>query len=66
MLNDESKYLDPEVHMLLKAKRAYAIMRGGQRGSSDRQHDSVLVVDCPVIDEEAEDEGLFSLVSFFP
>lgn len=45
-----------------KAKRAYAITRGGQRGSSDRQHDSVLVVDCPVIDEEAEDEGLFSLV----
>lgn len=40
----------------------YAIARGGQRGSSNPAFDVILIHDCPAIDEEAEDEGVYSLV----
>jgi superfamily II DNA/RNA helicase len=45
-----------------KAKKDYAICRGGKRGSADGNHDAILVRDCTPIDEEAADEGLLSLV----
>ncbi|KAF8950950.1 hypothetical protein BDZ97DRAFT_1891098 [Flammula alnicola] len=45
-----------------KARRNHAIARGGKRGSNDPGLDAILIRDCPAIDEEAEDEGLYSLV----
>ncbi|KAF8808257.1 hypothetical protein BYT27DRAFT_7049518, partial [Phlegmacium glaucopus] len=40
----------------------HAIARGGKRGSNDPKHDVILILDCPAIDEEADDEGLYSFV----
>lgn len=45
-----------------KAKKKYAENRGLKRGSRDGKHDAVLVPDCPPIDHESTDEGLYSLV----
>ncbi|KAF8961576.1 P-loop containing nucleoside triphosphate hydrolase protein [Flammula alnicola] len=45
-----------------KARKTHAIARGGKRGSNDLKDDAILIRDCPAIDEEAEDEGLYSLV----
>ncbi|KDR71310.1 hypothetical protein GALMADRAFT_1345788 [Galerina marginata CBS 339.88] len=45
-----------------KARKNYAIARGGQRGSNDPTHDAILVRDHPAIDDKAEDEGLYSLI----
>jgi len=45
-----------------KARKNYAIARGGQRGSNNPALDVILINDCPAIDEEADDEGLYSLV----
>jgi hypothetical protein len=45
-----------------KARKNYTIARGGQRGSNNPALDAILIRDCPAIDEEAEDEGVYSLV----
>lgn len=45
-----------------KAKKTYAEQRGLKRGSQGGKHDAILVQDCPPIDGEATDEGLYSLV----
>ncbi|KAF8952572.1 P-loop containing nucleoside triphosphate hydrolase protein [Flammula alnicola] len=45
-----------------KTRKNYSRARGGQRGSNDPALDAILIRDCPAIDKEAEDEGLYSWV----
>lgn len=52
----------PDSKSMLKAKKTHAIARGGRRGSNDPTLDPIYVRDCAKIDEEAADEGLYSLV----
>jgi hypothetical protein len=45
-----------------KAKKDYAQARGVKRGMEGGDQDAILVKDCSVIDEDAMDEGLLTLV----
>lgn len=45
-----------------KVKKVYAMLRGVKRGFVDGGNDAVLLRDCSLIDAQASDEGLLSLV----
>ena len=49
-------------HMNTKAKKDYGVARGSLRGSAGGQHDTILLKDCPAIDQESVDEGLYTFV----
>lgn len=45
-----------------KARKVYSILRGSQRGSTDKTKDVIHSPDRAALNKEAEDEGLYTLV----
>ncbi|KAJ7038353.1 P-loop containing nucleoside triphosphate hydrolase protein [Mycena alexandri] len=59
---DKEKETAAEKREKAKRKKEYAKMRGVQRGAAGGRHDTIFAVETPMLDPEAQDEGLLVFV----